>query len=179
LSTASKTDDLPAPTYGPRMAALDNDRHRRFVLYLFQGPDHGKGLSTWAAKMAGFGTGKSTDKVMTAIAWRLMQNDKILAAIAEEMPKQVRALGPEAVAANRRLIRDPKHRDHARSIAMVLDREIPARTALDVRIEHTHRASPEQIAGVYARIAELTAHLGVPPAPEPQLIEGHVKDTAL
>jgi hypothetical protein len=45
--------------WGPAMAALPSDKHRAFVIALYEIP-RGMGAQTTAAKMAGFGTDTST-----------------------------------------------------------------------------------------------------------------------
>lgn len=160
MSAIKHTADLE-PTFGPRMLALGSDRMRRFVLALFHTRTHAE-----AAREAGY----SAATLKTA-AYNLLQNEKIQAAIDEERPRQVRQLAPDAIAATRRLIRNDRHRDHARSLALVLDRCEPVRTAVDIAVEHmhVHRASPEQIEQIYERIRQLTKDLGAPSVPQ---IEG-------
>jgi hypothetical protein len=75
---------------------------------------------------------------MALIAWRLMQDDRVIAAIAEESRKMLRAGAPEAVKALQNMIRDPKHRDHARAVAMALDRCDPITTKHLIDVTHRH-----------------------------------------
>jgi hypothetical protein len=75
----------PLPTvdgteWGPAMKALSSDRHRAFVLALYQIPP-GYGAHVKAAKMAGFGTSTSSAKSWSVIASMLAHSEKILAAI--------------------------------------------------------------------------------------------------
>jgi hypothetical protein len=60
---------------------------------------------------------------------------------AEYSRRCVRAISPEAVTAVRELIRDPKSRDHARAIAMVLDRIDPPETTHNVKIEPSDQSA--------------------------------------
>ena len=128
---------LPEGTqWGPCMAALRSDRHRAFVLALYQVPP-GYGANVKAAKMAGFGTNKTTVQCWSVIASRLAHDDQILAALHEEDQKRIRASAPRAIRALTNLIEDPGHRDHVRGISMVLDRVHPAETHHTVEVHHT------------------------------------------
>jgi hypothetical protein len=81
---------------GPAMRALPNDQWRAFVeLYLTSKP--GYGAATNAYRRAGFST--SLRMSMHNGASRLMRDDRIVAAIAEESRKIIRSGAPEAVAA--------------------------------------------------------------------------------
>ena len=109
---------------GPAMRALPNNRWRAFVeFYLLEKP--GYGAQANAARRAGFGAPKSTPLSLTQTASRLMRDDRMIAAIAEEARKMLRGGAPDAVKALLSLVRDPKHKDHARGIALVLARTDP------------------------------------------------------
>jgi hypothetical protein len=120
---------------GPAMRALPNNRWRAFVeFYLLEKPGHG--AQTSAARRAGFGNGKTTPLNMARIASRLMRDDRMVAAIAEEARKIVRGGAPEAAKALLALVRDPEHKDHARGIAMVLARTDPEVQRHDMHVTH-------------------------------------------
>jgi hypothetical protein len=122
---------------GEAMRKLPNNRWRAFVeFYLLEKP--GRGAQTAAARRAGFGTPKSTAQSMSLIAWRLIQDDRIIAAIAEESKKLLRAGAPEAVKALQNTIRDPTHKDHAKAVAMALDRTDPITMKHLVDVTHRH-----------------------------------------
>jgi phage terminase small subunit len=130
----------PLPTvdgteWGPAMAALASDRHRAFVLALYQ-IKPGYGAHVKAAKMAGFGTKTSSAKSWSVIASRLAHDEKILAALHEEDQKRLRASAPRAIRALQGLVENSSHKDHARGIAMVLDRVHPAETRHLVDVHH-------------------------------------------
>ena len=127
---------------GPAMRALSNNRHRAFVeFYLLEKPGHG--AQTNAARRAGFGHSRTTPLNMARIASRLMRDDRIIAAIAEEARKIVRGGAPEAAKALLELVRNSDHKDHARGIAMVLARTDPEVQQHDLHV--THRiADPDQ-----------------------------------
>lgn len=159
-------------SWGPKMLAL-NDRQRAFVaaLYCEEAPPKGDGRLIFAARQAGYGTGKSTNKVLGVIANRLVHDEKIQKALAEYSRRCVRAISPEAVTAVRELIRDPKSRDHARAIAMVLDRIDPLETTHNVKIEPLDQSARiEATQKVLERIEELARRAGIPALPPP--IEG-------
>jgi hypothetical protein len=130
----------PLPTvdgtsWGPAMASLATDRHRAFVLALYQVPP-GYGAHVRAAKLAGFGTATSSAKSWSVIACRLAHDEKILAALHEEDQKRIRASAPRAIRALQNLIEDPSHKDFARGISMVLERVHPAETRHHVEVHH-------------------------------------------
>jgi hypothetical protein len=84
-----------------------------------------------------------------------MHDERVLEAIAEEDQKRIRASAPRAISALSRLVENPKHKDHARGIAMVLDRVHPVETTHTVKVEHQAASSLKATAEVFARIMEL------------------------
>jgi len=118
---------------GPAMRALPNDRWRDFVYHLVNNP--GYGAQSRAARLAGFGE-SSTPTVVAKIAHRLAHDERMIAAIAEESKKIVRAGSPEAVNALYAMIRNPDHKGHERAVAMVLDRVDPVVTQQNVSVTH-------------------------------------------
>jgi hypothetical protein len=120
---------------GPAMRALPNARWRAFVeFYLLENPGHG--AQTNAARRAGFGHARTSPLNMAKIATRLMRDERMQAAIAEEARKLLRGGAPEAVKALQNLVRNPEHKDHARGIQMVLNRVDPEITRHDMNIVH-------------------------------------------
>jgi hypothetical protein len=162
---------------GPKMKALPTDRHRAFVRNMyFVKPGHGAAVR--AAKLAGFGTPKSTPQTMATIASRLTHDKRVQEAFAEQDQLYIRASAPRAIRALSSLIENPDSRDHARGIAMVLDRVHPAEMVHNVKHEHLHDVTPDakETAQIMQRIAELSARFSVSlPAPMRQ-IEGNVID---
>jgi hypothetical protein len=73
---------------------------------------------------------------MARIASRLMRDDRMIAAIAEEARKLLRGGAPDAVKALLNLVRDPEAKDHARGIAMVLARTDPEVQQHDLQVTH-------------------------------------------
>lgn len=164
----SKSDVTALPDYGPAMQALANDRQRGFVCALFDAPQK-IGRLMWAARTAGYG--RESRKGLSVIAARLAGNEKIQAAIAEESRRRLRSLAPAAVVGLDKLINDPSHKDHARALAMILDRADPVETSHNVHVTDD-RTPPRALAEVMARIDELTRHLAAPTLPAPKVIEG-------
>jgi hypothetical protein len=148
--------------WGAAMKALASDKHRMFVLGLYQ-VRQGYGAHVKAAKAAGFGTETSSAKSWSVIASRLAHDEKILAAIREEDEKRIRSSAPRAIRALSALIENPKAKDHARGIAMVLDRVHPAEQIHKVQVEHEVSSSMKATAEVFAKIMELAARARVPP----------------
>jgi hypothetical protein len=168
MTQPSIADDIGPIQFGPKMAAL-SEKRRGLVLSLFDddAPVKGDGLLVYAARKAGYGTPTSSTKSLGVIAGRIIHDDDVQEAIKEHSQRVMRAIPPEAIRALKNLIADPKHRDHARAIAMVLDRTDPLQTIATVKIQDER---PEAIAQVtekvLARIEEIARryNLAVPPA---------------
>jgi hypothetical protein len=121
---------------GPAMKALPNDAWREFVYAYVQNPnpDIGGGKAA-ALRAAGLGQG-STPAQQAKDAWKLAHDDRVIAAIAEEARKIIRGGAPEAANALLSLVRDRDHKDHARALAMVLDRADPVETRHSMEVVH-------------------------------------------
>ena len=153
---------------GPAMLALPTDRHRAFVRALYTvRPGHGARVK--AAKLAGFGCPTSSAQSMATIASRLSHDERVLVAIAEEDQKYIRSSVPRAIGALSRLIENPGHKDHARGIAMILDRVHPAETV--IKVEHDATPALKATAEVLARIAELATRAGIDVSRLPPLLD--------
>jgi hypothetical protein len=152
--------------FGPAMKALPSDRHRAFVLALYEVP-RGYGAHVKAAKLAGFGTASSSAKSWSVIASRLAHDERMLAAIAEEDERRIRASAPRAIRALGRLLENPEHRDHGRAIGMTLDRVHPVETTSrhHVTVEDRRRLDPAELAAMVERIVELARRFRAPEAP--------------
>jgi hypothetical protein len=126
---------------GPALKALPNPRWIAFVeFYLLETytntHKNNYAAQARAARKAGFGSPKSTSRTMAHIGWRLMRDDRIIAAISEESRKLLRAGAPEAVKAVHAGVRNSDHKDHARFVAMVLDRADPVESRSFVEVTH-------------------------------------------
>jgi phage terminase small subunit len=133
----TETAIAPLEDYGrlsPTMQAL-TEKQRAFVYHIVNGPT-GYGSLTKAYAAAGYKSAKRS--TLTKEAHRLSHDERIIAAIAEESKKVTRIAHPEAVAALLNLIRDPSHKDHARAVAMLLERADPAESRHSVDVVHRH-----------------------------------------
>jgi hypothetical protein len=153
---------------GPKMLALPNDRWRAFVRSLYEvRPGHGARVK--AARLAGFGSENSTPQTMSNIAARLMHDERVLEAIRETDEKMIRGSAPRALGALSRLIENPRSKDHARGIAMVLDRVHPVETV--VKVNHDATPALKATAEVLERIAILAARAGIDILKMPPMID--------
>jgi hypothetical protein len=105
----------------PAMRALPNERWRQFV-YLYVAGRPARGAAE-AYRAAGFGSTKPIDQARDA--FKLLCDERIMAAVAELSKKHFRAAIPEAVAAVREIINNPDHRDRARVSMALIDRVDP------------------------------------------------------
>jgi hypothetical protein len=122
---------------GPAMRALPSDRWRDFVFYYLTGePGHGSQAN--AARKAGFGKPNSTPQVMAQLAYQVMCDERMQAAIAEQSKKIIRACAPEASQALLAMIRDPAHKDHMRAVMALMDRVDPVTTNQNIHVTHRH-----------------------------------------
>ena len=126
---------------GPAMKALPNDRWRMFVetyvyLTFTNKAKDNYGARAAAARAAGFGSPDTNAKQMARKCWRLMRDTRMIAAIAEESRKMLRAGTPEAVKAVMNMVRNPEHKDHARAVSMLLDRADPVESKQLIEVTH-------------------------------------------
>jgi phage terminase small subunit len=154
---------------GPKMRRL-NDRQRLFVRHLVVS-ERRAGRQVDAARKAGYGTPTSKDHTLRQIAYRLMQDQKVVEAVAEESQKFLRAIVPEAVAALRRLINDPKHREHGRAVLAVVDRFDPIETRHVVDVHKRTQVTVVSTSEALKKINELAARAGLVPSRLPPLLE--------
>ena len=145
---AALADESTGAQWGPCMKAL-SDRQKAFVLALYQLPP-GYGVNVRAAKMAGYGTDRTTWKCWSVIGSRVAHDEKVLAAIHEEDKKRIRASAPRAIRALSNMVEDPDHRDHIRAVTAVLDRVHPAETHHTVAVHHTIDHNDEAIESLRA-----------------------------
>jgi hypothetical protein len=80
---------------------------------------------------------------MAHVAWKVMRDDRMIAAVAEESRKYLRSIAPEAVKAVQNGVRNAEHKDHARFVAMALDRADPIESRQSIDVTHRH-VDPEQ-----------------------------------
>lgn len=123
------------------MKSLPNDRWRAFVeFYLLEtcsnDAKNNHGSQAAAARKAGFGNPDTDPHGFAHIAWRLMRDDRVVAAVAEESRKMLRVGAPEAVKALQNVVRNPEHPGHIRAISMLLDRADPVESRQLVEVTH-------------------------------------------
>jgi hypothetical protein len=157
--TPDKSD--ATPQWGPAMAALPNDRWRRFVVAIYdeEAPRKGKGLWPWAAERAGF-TFKNA-AVAGINAQRLLHDPRLKKACAEYSRTVLRSLSPVTIKAVRELLENPKSRHHAKAIDAVLNRTDPLpHPSTTINIDQSVRVemSGDQLVD---RIKELCAKHGL------------------
>jgi hypothetical protein len=138
VTAMRKRKSLVADEWGSlsdEMRALPNAKWRGFVeFFLLEEP--GRGAATAAARAAGFGKANSSALTMAQIASRLLRDPRVVAALAAESKKLLRAGAPEATKALMALIRNPEHRDHGRAIGLVLARVDPEVAKHDFNVTH-------------------------------------------
>ncbi len=138
---------------GPAMQRL-NERQQKFVRALLVAKP-GYGAATKAYRAAGYRAAKPARE-----AFSLIRNPKVIEAISEEAKKLTRGIGhAEAVAALFNMIRDPKHRDHARAVASILDRVDPVMSVQKIDVRHVDMTTEAMV----ERIRELALKLGLDP----------------
>lgn len=117
----------------PALAALKNDRHRKFAwAYLFSG---GEGMAS--ARAAGF---SDTGEACKVRAFELLQRDDIHAALREISTKYLFSLAPKAIVRLGELLDKPDHSKHAKAIEMALGMTwFPQQT----QVNHHHTGSIE------------------------------------
>lgn len=159
------TDDLKN---GPAMAKL-TEKQRKFVHALFLAPrSHGAGL--FAARAAGYGTPTSSNNSLSVIAYQMQNDPRVQAAISEASQMYLTTLGPPAVRALKKLLANPKHRDHGRALAIVMDRVTPVQSTAVLKVEGEVTLNASEARHVMDRI-EALANKFMVPLPAPKIIE--------
>ena len=129
------------------MNALPSDKWRAFVIALFD-----RRLPSMGQRQPPPGPPVSARPppapiVMARYAHRVMQDPRMQRALMEESKKLLRAHAPEAVNALLAIVRDVRHKDHARGVQMLLDRtdsvELHSTVHHQVEINHTDEALRE------------------------------------
>jgi hypothetical protein len=116
----------------PEMKALPNDKWRAFVVHYLSGPV-GHGSRARAAELAGL---CKNPKWAARDAYRVYHDPRVIAAIAIESRKFVRAHAPDAAKALMAMIHNSEHKDHARAVSMLLDRVDPTVHVHDMKVTH-------------------------------------------
>ncbi|MDH2353499.1 hypothetical protein QCM80_22965 [Bradyrhizobium sp. SSUT112] len=151
------------------MSAL-NERQKRFVHALFLAPKS-HGSRTFAAKAAGYGTPTSSRQSLSQIGHQLSTDPKVQAAISEVSASYLTTLGPPAVRALRKLLEDPKHKDHGRALGIIMDRVTPVQSTAVLKLQHDASPALVATAAVLKRIADLATRAGLDVDKMPPLLE--------
>jgi hypothetical protein len=177
MTAHDQKSDADLPEFGPAMLALPNDRQRAFVTALFDddAPRKGDGLLIYAARTAGYGTPTSSRKSLNVIASRIAHDDRVQEAIAQFSHRVLRTIPPEAFKAAKNLIRDPKHKDHARAVFEILGRTDPLQTLHTVKVEDNRPPTIDATQAVLDRIEALMQRAG-PLQPPPKIIDAKCSD---
>lgn len=151
------------------MSAL-NERQKRFVHALFLAPKS-HGSRTFAARAAGYGTATSSRKSLSQIGHQLSTDVKVQAAISEVSASYLTTLGPPAVRALRKLLEDPKHKDHGRALGIIMDRVTPVQSTAVLKVQHDASPALVATAAVLKRISDLAVQAGLDVNKMPALID--------
>jgi hypothetical protein len=95
----------------------------------------GRGAAVRAFRACGLGKGSSSLH-QAREAYKMLHDDRMTAAVAEESKKFFRAAIPEAVQAARDIIADPAHKDRARVAMALIDRVDPVITQHNIGVTH-------------------------------------------
>jgi hypothetical protein len=149
---------------GPAMSAL-TARRRQFVMILLQQvrPNYLR-----AADMAGFAPAgpdtvpKKRRAVLRQIGWRLANDERVIAALHEEVSKRFRSAGALiGLAVMTRIAQTKGHKDQLRAAEMLANRA-GFGAEQQVSVKHTHTDMTG--AAMVERIKALAAKLGLDPA---------------
>jgi hypothetical protein len=114
------------------MRALPNESWREVVRHYTTGkPGHGAAVRAYRA--AGLGKG-STTLNQAREAYKLLHDERVIAAILEEGKKTLRAAVPEATHAALDILRDKKHKDRAKVALNFIERADPTVTRHDLHV---------------------------------------------
>lgn len=155
-------DDIPEEYIGPKMAALRDDRMRRFAWFIGTGSLN----ASRAARDAGYSPHAAGSRVQ---AHKLQLRPDVQAAIREVAERAFEGLMPAAIQATKAILENERHPAHDRVALAVLDRTgFGAKSEHKVTVEHRDMTGPMML----ARINELAAKFGIAPrVQEPLLLE--------
>jgi phage terminase small subunit len=129
LNAVTEPDDFGA--MGVAMRALPNDKWRNFVRHYVLDYEHGAPGRAYIA--AGY---NPSPKNAHVDAWKLLQDERIIAAIAEEAKKVLRAAHPAAVKVIHEIMADKDHKDRLKAATALLERADPATTSHHIDVVH-------------------------------------------
>jgi phage terminase small subunit len=123
---------------GAAMHGLPNDKMRAFVRHYVLDYEHGAPARAYLA--AGY---SPSPKNAHVDAWKLLQDERIIAAIAEEAKKVLRAAHPAAVKVIYEIMADKDHKDRLKAATALLERADPATTSHHIDVLH-RTVDPDQ-----------------------------------
>jgi phage terminase small subunit len=129
LGVVTKPEDFGQ--MGAAMRGLPNDKWRNFVRHYVLDYEHGASVRAYRA--AGF---NPSPKNAHVDAWRLLHDERIIAAIAEEAKKVLRAAHPAAVKVIYEIMADVNHKDRLKAATVLLERADPATTSHHIAVTH-------------------------------------------
>ncbi|MGH6677632.1 MAG: hypothetical protein ACREDL_01520, partial [Bradyrhizobium sp.] len=118
----------------PELRALPNEAWRTFCHALVTGPG-GHGKYAAAARAAGLGKDSTTTNI-AKLAWKIAHDDRMIAAIASESRRYLRAGHAQAVNALYMIAEDPKNPNQMRAISEILSRTDPVVSKQDISVVH-------------------------------------------
>jgi hypothetical protein len=147
---------MNADELSPAMLAL-KPRQRRFVWEYLRN----RGNASAAAEQAGYPVKGKNDPYIRIQAHRLLQQDKVRAAIEEVGKRHFGSLLVPAIRAAEAIIANPKHPKHAEVVLSTLSRlGLSEKTDHTMTVQHSDMGRAEML----ARIGLLARELGLDPA---------------
>jgi hypothetical protein len=120
-------DDWPA-----ELRELPTERMRAFVVHYVANRN-----AAGACREAGYLSPDASAEQFAKQGYKLLCDDRIVAAIGAIVKRQIRSLGPAAAEALRSILVTPYHKDQARVALAIAERIEP--TAQKVDVTHTHK----------------------------------------
>jgi hypothetical protein len=134
-----------ARRYGPKMAAL-TEKQRNFVIAMI---DHRFATGAALAQLAGYA---GNDAALRVKGCQSRQDHRILDACAEEMESRMPGCGAMSMAALKKIVEDPLHKDHFKAVVALADRSGYSPVARqEIKVTHKDMTGDAMI----ARIKEL------------------------
>jgi hypothetical protein len=124
---------------GPAMRALPSDRWRAAAVARFMVPVGGHWSGNAAAcRAAGFGNeeGTTTPRSMSATAYKVFHDPRMLAALDELGKEFLRGGVPDALTVVHEIMSDKKQKDRLKAAQVVINYAHPVQTAHHVTVEH-------------------------------------------
>jgi phage terminase small subunit len=121
---------------GSELSAVEaacSPKERAFVHHLMTLKPE-RGYKVQAARLAGYSASNAHN--MSSKAQDLLKNPRVIALIAEMVPKRIHAMAPNALEAYEEILSDPSHKDRHKIATAVLERIAPTVSRVDVNVRH-------------------------------------------